>query len=57
MIDIRKIAEAAIKNGKLIDEDLLEVIPKIISNSCLDDCVNLDDVRPFFTDDAWKLLE
>ena len=50
------VTEAAIK-GKLITEDTVETIPENVNNACIDECVCMQSVKRFFTDDAWKTVE
>lgn len=52
-----EMARNSVENGTLIDEDAIEVIPAHISNSCLDNSVNIEIVKQFFTDDGWKLVQ
>ena len=49
-------AEAAIK-GKVITEDVVETIPENVSNACIDECVCMQSVKRFFTNNAWKTVE
>ena len=49
-------AEAAIK-GKVITEDTVETIPENVNNACIDECVCMQSVKRFFTDDAWRTVE
>ena len=49
-------AEAAIK-GKVIIEDTVETIPENVNNACIDECVCMQSVKRFFTDDAWRTVE
>ena len=50
------VTEAAIK-GKLITEDTVETILENVNNACIDECVCMQSVKWFFTDDAWKTVE
>lgn len=50
------VAEAAMK-GKVITEDIVETIPENVSNACIDECVCMQNVKRFFTDNAWKTVE
>ena len=47
------VAEVAIK-GKLITEDTVETIPENVDSA---ECVCMQSVKQFFTDDAWKTVE
>ncbi|KAG8171930.1 hypothetical protein JTE90_004910 [Oedothorax gibbosus] len=47
------VASKALKNGQLIEEEDVEVDPAKIPSSCLENFINLDDIRQFFTDDGW----
>ena len=49
-------AEAAIK-GKVITEDTVETIPENVNNACIDECVCMQSVKRFLTDDAWRTVE
>ena len=50
------VAEAAMK-GKVITEDIVETIPENVNNACIDECIWMQNVKRFFTDDAWKIVE
>ena len=43
--------------GKVITEDIVETIPENVNNACIDECVCMQSVKRFFTDDAWKTVE
>ena len=43
--------------GKLIEEDCVECRPEKIPNSVLDENVDVCLVRPYFSNDAWMLLD
>ena len=49
-------AEAAIK-GKVITEDVVETIQENVDNACIDECVCMQSVKRFFTNNAWKTVE
>ena len=49
-------AEAAMK-GKVITEDIVETIPENVNNACIDECVCMQSVKRFFTNNAWKTVE
>lgn len=49
-------AEEAMK-GKIITEDVVETIPENVNNACIDDCVCMQSVKRFFTQDAWETVE
>ena len=51
------VAKAAIKDDKLIEEEDVECRPEKIPCSVLDENVNVCLVRPYFTTDAWMLVE
>ena len=48
--------KAATQQKKLLDEDCLECRPEKLPNACLDENVDIHLIRPFLTQDAWKLL-
>ena len=48
--------KAATQQKKLLDEDCLECRPEKIPSACLDENVDIHLIRPFLTQDAWKLL-
>ena len=53
----KAVSKAAIKDGKLIEEDEVECMPEKIPCSVLDENVDVCLVRHHFTYDAWKVIE
>ena len=51
------IVNAAIKYDQLIEEEDVECRPEKIPCSVLDENVNICLVRPYFTADAWMIVE
>ena len=43
--------------GSLIEEEEVECRPEKISNAVLDENVDINLIRRFFTEDAWKVVE
>ena len=50
-----EIAERAIKQQVMIEEDQVEVMPKEVPDAVLDDNVDIHLIRKHFTADAWLL--
>ncbi len=48
--------EAAL-TGQIIQEEEVEVRPKRVPSTCLDERVCLESCRKYFTDDAWKVVQ
>ena len=44
-------------DGKIIEEDEVEVRPEKITASCLDENVCLDSTRKYYSQDAWLAVE
>ena len=51
------VAKAAIKDDRLIEEEDVECRPEKIPCSVLDENVSICLVRPYFTTDAWMIVE
>lgn len=43
--------------GTLIDEEVVECRPEKVSNAVLDEDVDVHLVRPYFSHDAWLIVE
>lgn len=52
-----EVAEDALKQGRLINEEEVEVDPNNISSSCLEKFINLNVIQQFFTSDGWLSVE
>lgn len=53
----KDVANKALREGVLIDEDQVECMPDRVPNSIADENVDIFLVRPLFTQDAWALVE
>ena len=42
--------------GKLVTEDMVEVIPENVNNACISESVCLASIKRYFTSDAWKVV-
>ncbi|KAG8173239.1 hypothetical protein JTE90_024223 [Oedothorax gibbosus] len=51
------VASDALKRGKFIEEEDVEVDPTKVSSPCLESFVNLDEVKHFFTNDGWLSVQ
>ena len=51
------VAELVLSRKGLVEEDQIEIIPKRITASCLDENMCLSSCRKYFTSDAWLALE
>ena len=52
-----EIADNAMRNGILIDEQFVEVCPECVPLKCLDENICINMVKKYFTIDAWALVE
>ena len=52
----RKQAESAV-HGTLIEEEMVEVRPELVTMKVLDSSVTLNQIKKYFTIDAWKQVE
>ena len=52
-----EIAERAIKQQVMIEEDQVEVMPKEVPDAVLDDNIDIHLIRKHFTADAWLLVK
>ena len=51
------IAELALSQKGLIQEDSVEVLPERVTASCLDENVDIQSCRKYFTTDGWLAIE
>ena len=51
------IAETALSRRGLIQEDGVEVLPERVTACCLDENVNLQSCRKYFTSDGWLAVQ
>lgn len=50
------IAEKCLTRGEIITEELVECRPERVSNSCLDENVDIFLIKKHFTFDAWQVI-
>jgi hypothetical protein len=50
-------ATKAIKDNFIINEELVEQRPELVSSSCVDSLVNIEIIRKRCTNEAWKATE
>ena len=53
----RDLAIKAVKEKVLITEEHVEVKPEFVSSSCLESCVDIDQVKGYCTEDGWESIQ
>ena len=53
----KKVAELAVKDGVLIDEECIECQPERVTDAIADENVDVCMVRKFFTYEGWMIVE
>ena len=50
------IATAAVVEGRIVEEEYVEVRPEEVSTACIDENVGLDTCRKYCTTDTWLVI-